>query len=138
MCSVVNRQPAEGSAPHLVDISPSELVGLTLPVYKAMSPMAGAMEMSKAERIAMMTTPNHYTSVSFVRLLALAGRRLRLTAAHFRAVLNAMMDDSGMIMASNLCQEQVQNLDILDFDPGTPVSAMSSFHIRVKPRGRHA
>lgn len=90
-----------------MDITPTELVGLTLPIYKAMSPMAGNMTLSKAEWEASLTMANHYTSVSFVRLVALAGRRLRLTQAHFRAVLNALMNDSGMLMASNLCQEQV-------------------------------
>lgn len=104
----VNLQPPNGSASDLVDISPSEFVDIVLPVYKAMSPMAGATGMSNEELITMLKSPNHYTSVSFVRLLALAGRRLRLCPAHFKTVLDSIMDDSGMIMASNWSQEQVR------------------------------
>lgn len=93
-----------------MDITPTELVGLTLPIYKAMSPMAGNMTLSRDEWATSLTMPNHYTSVSFARLVALAGRRLRLTPAHFRAVLNAVMDDSGMLMASNFHQEQASHV----------------------------
>lgn len=105
--SLTGTQPVDGSASELVDISPSELVGLTLPVYKAMSPKAGATGLSKEEMITVFTAPNHYTSVSFVRLLILAGRRLRLSPTHFKAVLDVIMNDSGMILASNFSQEQV-------------------------------
>eukprot|EP00752_Nemacystus_decipiens_P005603 g5071.t1 len=100
--------------PDLVDMNPAELVGMTLPIYKAMVPMAGDMGLSKDEWVAKLTMANHYTSVSFVRLVALAGRRLRLSEAHFRAVLDGLMNDSGMLMASNLCQEQMALFHALD------------------------
>lgn len=90
-------------------MSLKDFIDLTLPIYKKMSPMAGPAGMDLEMMISMTTTANHYTSVSFIRLLALAGRRLRLTAAHFRAVLNALMNDSGMMLASNLSQEQVRH-----------------------------
>lgn len=93
-----------------MDISPSDFVNLTLPIYRAMSPMAGPLGVPREELISMLTTPNHYTSVSFIRLVALASRRLRLSPAHFRAVLQALMHDSGMMLATNLSQEQVGQL----------------------------
>lgn len=99
------RQPPAGF--DLVDISPRDFVDLTLPVYQAMSPMAGPSGMTPDMMIHMATTANHYTSISFMRLLTVAARRLRLTSTHFRAVLNALMKDSGMLLASNLSQEQV-------------------------------
>lgn len=96
-------QAAEAS----MDISPADLVSLTLPVYQNMSPMAGPFGMTREMIISMATTANHYTSVSFIRLLVGAGRRLRLSATHYRAVLYALMNNSGMMLASNLSQEQV-------------------------------
>lgn len=94
-----------------MDISPSDLIDLTLPVYKAMLPFAGPAGMTADMMINMATTANHYTSVSFIRLLTLAARRLRLTSTHYRAVLHALMNDSGMMLASNLSQEQVSHPD---------------------------
>ncbi len=101
------RQPSTGPAADLVDMSPSDFVNLTLPIYKTMSPMAGHAGMAKEDIVSMLTTANHYTSVSFIRLVALASRRLRLSPAHFRAVLQALMHQSGMILTTNLSQEQV-------------------------------
>ena len=95
-----------------MDISPGDFVSLTLPIYKAMSPMAGPLGVPQEEMITMFTTANHYTSVSFIRLLALASRRLRLSTLHFMTVLHAMMDNSGMILATNLSQEQVSQHEI--------------------------
>ena len=54
-----------------------------------------------------MTMPNQYTPVSFGRLLAVAGRQLRLKTAHFQAALFAIINGSGLILAPNLMQEQV-------------------------------
>lgn len=56
------------------------------------------------------TMPKYYTSVSFGRLLSLAGRRLRLRVAHFDSVLGAIIDNSGLVLAPNLQQEQVRQL----------------------------
>lgn len=53
--------------------------------------------------------PKHYTSASFGRLLILAGRQLRLKPAHFRSALHAVMDNSGIVLAPNLVQEQVSH-----------------------------
>lgn len=94
-----------------MDISPSDLVDLTLPVYKAMLPMAGPAGMTADMIIKMTTTANHYVSVSFIRLLTSAARRLRLTSTHYRAVLHSLMNDSGMMLASNISQEQVSHPD---------------------------
>lgn len=71
--------------------------------------MAAPLGMDLEMIISMTTSPNHYTSASFVRLIALAGRRLRLSADHFRAVLSALMNDTSMMLASNLSQEQVRH-----------------------------
>ncbi|CAM9120897.1 unnamed protein product [Ectocarpus sp. 6 AP-2014] len=97
-----------------MDISPADLVSLTLPVYKNMSPMAGPFGMTREMIISMATTANHYTSVSFIRLLVGASRRLRLSATHYRAVLHALMNNSGMMLASNLSQEQMALFHALD------------------------
>ncbi|CAN0510966.1 unnamed protein product, partial [Ectocarpus sp. 12 AP-2014] len=43
-----------------MDISPADLVSLTLPVYKDMSPMAGPFGMTREMIISMATTANHY------------------------------------------------------------------------------
>ncbi|CAM9230359.1 unnamed protein product [Scytosiphon promiscuus] len=105
---------SEDSDSTLVDMTLKDFVDLTLPIYKRMSPMAGPAGMDLEAMISMTTTANHYTSVSFIRLIALAGRRIRLRAAHFRAVLNALMNDSSMILASNLSQEQMALFHALD------------------------
>ena len=103
-----------------MDISPKDFVNLTLPVYKAMfehmpktamwktmkSGMPG-MPVNQALRFTTMT--KHYTSVSFGRLLALAGRQLRLNADHFEAARDAVIDNSGLILAPNLQQEQARS-----------------------------
>ncbi|CAM9397242.1 unnamed protein product, partial [Hapterophycus canaliculatus] len=99
--------PVEGSPSLLVDMSPRDFVALTLPIYKTMSPMAGPVDLNLEKIISMSTTANHYTSISFIRLIALAGRRLRLSAEHFRAVLKTIRNDGSMLLAFNLSQEQV-------------------------------
>ena len=62
---------------------------------------------SRKELCQKVMMPQHYTSVSFGRLLAWAGRRLRLKAAHFKSALHAIVGNSGIILATNLMQEQV-------------------------------
>lgn len=100
----------------LVDISPHDFVSLTLPVYKAMfehMPKSGmlasmnfTLPVNQAIRSVML--PHHYTSVSFGRLLSLARRQLRLSVTHFEAVYDAITDNSGLVLAPNLQQEQVK------------------------------
>ena len=51
--------------------------------------------------------PKYYTGASFGRLLAVAGRRLRIEAEHFEASLEAMIHESDLILARNLQQEMV-------------------------------
>ncbi|CAM9233644.1 unnamed protein product [Ectocarpus fasciculatus] len=63
------------------------------------------------------TMPKYYTSVSFGRLVSLAGRRLRLSVDHFDSVLNAMIDNSGLILAPNLMQEQMAAFRALGLAP---------------------
>ena len=107
-------QPAAGPTGGLVDISPHDFVRLVLPVYKAMFEhmptfamlASGQYKRSTAEVLRSMKTLNHYTTVSFGRLLVSAGRRLRLSEAHFEAALQAICN-SGLILAPNLQQEQV-------------------------------
>lgn len=112
------RQPAAGPTDTLVDISPQDFVSLTLPVYKAMfehmpkSTMLRSLQMMRGrsntnEALRWFTIPHYYTSVSFGRLLSLARRQLRLRVAHFEAALDAIMDNSGLMLAPNLQQEQV-------------------------------
>ncbi|CAM9183760.1 unnamed protein product [Ectocarpus fasciculatus] len=94
-----------------VDISPSDFASLTLPVYKAMFshmpnkalPMFG---LDKKQLLLSVATNNYYTSVSFARVLALAGRRLRLGPAHFEAARVSVFESSGLVLALNLRQEQ--------------------------------
>ncbi|CAM9288454.1 unnamed protein product [Ectocarpus fasciculatus] len=115
-----------GSSPTGIDISPSDFVSLVLPVYKAMFAnlpnMARAMSGSEGrqECIRALSTPMHYTSVSFIRLLALAGRQLRLDTKHFEAALKAMIVDSGLIMASNMMHEQMALFHAMDLVPIRP------------------
>lgn len=56
-----------------------------------------------------MINPNHYTSASFARLVAVAGRRLNLDEAHFEAALDSAITDSGLLLAPNLWQEKVSS-----------------------------
>ncbi|CBN79557.1 conserved unknown protein [Ectocarpus siliculosus] len=63
------------------------------------------------------TMPKYYTSVSFGRLLSLAGRRLRLRVAHFHSVLGAIINNSGLILAPNLQQEQIAVFHALGLVP---------------------
>lgn len=101
-------QHTTGSSPTSIDISPSDFVSLVLPVYKAMFANVDLLgSRGREESIRALTTPMHYTSMSFIRLLALAGRQLRLDTRHFEAALKAMIVGSGLIMASNMMQEQV-------------------------------
>lgn len=87
---------------------------LVLPVYKEMFQhmpkvaMFSSMQfkISTDEALRAATMGNHYTSVSFGRLSASAGRNLRLSEAHFEAALEATIKKSGLILAPNLQQEQ--------------------------------
>lgn len=100
-----------------MDIGPDDFVRLVLPVYKAMfdhmptsamlTSMLSADALSADEAVRRVTMMKHYTSVSFGRLLVSAGRRLRLSEAHFEAAREAIVRNSGLILASNLQQEQV-------------------------------
>lgn len=104
-----------------MDISPKDFASLTLPVYKAMfehmpkmdmwnairSGMQGMEAMPVNQALRMATMIKHYTSVSFGRLLALARRQLRLNEMHFEAARDAVINKSGLVLASNLQQEQV-------------------------------
>lgn len=98
-----------------MDISPIDFVHLVLPVYKAMfkhiatSAILASIQSKKSadENFRVLAMVKHYTSVSFARLLVLAGRKLRLSEAHFEAALHAIMNRSGLILESNLRAEQV-------------------------------
>lgn len=113
----IDLQSPSGPTRILGDISPSKFVDLTLPVYKAMFAhmpttamlSSGRLRQAMAGTVQSMAIPKYYTSVSFGRLLALAGRRLRLKTAHFRAALHAITNGSGLILATNLMQEQVSS-----------------------------
>ncbi|CAN0497411.1 unnamed protein product, partial [Ectocarpus sp. 8 AP-2014] len=110
-----------GSSPTSIDISPSDFVSLVLPVYKAMFANVDLLgSRGREESIRALTTPMHYTSVSFIRLLALAGRQLRLDTRHFEAALKAMIVGSGLIMASNMMQEQMALFHAMDLVPIRP------------------
>lgn len=101
-----------------MDISPEDFVRLVLPVYKAMfehmpksgmlaAAMQGKLSLPADECLRSVVMLKHYTSVSFGRLLVLAGRKLRLSEAHFEAALEAIISNSGLMLAPNLQQEQV-------------------------------
>lgn len=98
-----------------MDISPEDFVSLTLPVYKAMFDhilpedwaMFASMEFTLKKAARSGFRPLNYNSVSFGRILSLAKRQLRLSVTHFEAVLDAIMDNSGLGSASTLQQEQV-------------------------------
>eukprot|EP00752_Nemacystus_decipiens_P011512 g10222.t1 len=107
-----------GPTGYLVDISPDDFARLVLPVYKAMFEHIPSSEMMapvlskrsighQRALLRSMITVNHYTSVTFGRLLVLAGRKLRLDEAHFEAALRAVVHSSGLILAPNLNLEQV-------------------------------
>ncbi|CAB1098062.1 unnamed protein product [Ectocarpus sp. CCAP 1310/34] len=117
----------------LVDISPRDFVNLTLPVYKEMfghMPKTSMLASRKFhlpanEALRSATLLKYYTSVSFGRLLSLAGRRLRLRVAHFDSVLGAIIDNSGLILAPNLMQEQMAVFHALGLAPiRQPIGAM--------------
>lgn len=108
-------QTISATANTRVDISPGDFAKLTLPIYKGMfeymllvqqSAMGG--KTAQDALMAAMTAPKHYTPLSFARLLAVAGRRLRLSPVHFKAAINATICQSGLMMASNFQQEQVR------------------------------
>ncbi|CAN0267812.1 unnamed protein product, partial [Ectocarpus sp. 12 AP-2014] len=110
-----------GSPPTSIDISPSDFVSLVLPVFKAMFANVDLLgSRGREESIRALTTPMHYTSASFIRLLALAGRQLRLDTRHFEAALKAMIVGSGLIMASNMMQEQMALFHAMDLVPIRP------------------
>lgn len=109
-------QSPSGPAYIQADISPDEFARLTLPVYKAMLAHVpteqdvsclGRRSGTEEEKLFDESTPKHYTSASFGRLLALAGRRLRLKEEHFDAVLRAMASESGIHSPFVLLKEQV-------------------------------
>lgn len=111
-------QAAAGPTGVLVDISPGDFVRLVLPVYKAMfEHMPNATMLAESFRggsnlpvdyaLRSVKMPKHYTSVSFARLLVSAGRKLRLSESHFEAALEAIIGNSGLILAPNLQQDQV-------------------------------
>lgn len=109
-------QSSAGATCILGDISPSEFASLTLPVFKAMfahmpttAMLTSRVLEDREELLQKVLLPKHYTSVSFGRLLALAGRQLRLKTAHFQSALQAIASKSGLILASNLQQEQVSH-----------------------------
>lgn len=86
-----------------------------MPVYKAMFEHMPTSDMlifkrSAAEGCCHLQMLKHYTSVCFGRLLALAGKNLRLSETHFAVALEATVNDSGLILAPNLQQEQVSFL----------------------------
>lgn len=91
-----------------VNISPSDFVGLVLPVYKAMfSHALSIASLFKRANNRAFCSINHHSSASFGRVLAFASRRLCLGTMHFEAALDAVRSDSGLILATNLQQEQV-------------------------------
>ncbi|CAM9255485.1 unnamed protein product, partial [Ectocarpus sp. 4 AP-2014] len=92
-----------------VDISPSDFASLTLPVYKAVFSHMSNMSMFRLDDKQLLlsaATNKNYTSVSFARVLALAGRRLRLGCAHFEAAQVSIFESSGLVLTLNLRQEQ--------------------------------
>ncbi|CAM9120819.1 unnamed protein product [Ectocarpus sp. 6 AP-2014] len=92
-----------------VDVSPSDFASLTLPVYKAMfshMPNKSMFGLDDKQLLLSAATNKYYTSVSFARVLALAGRRLRLGSAHFEAARVSIFESSGLVLALNLRQEQ--------------------------------
>lgn len=113
--TLLEHQPVAGRTGVVVDISPDDFVRLVLPVYKAMfahmpnSAMLGSTQFKQQanELLRAVAMRRQYTSVSFGRLLVLAGRRLRLTETHHEAALEAVHRNSGLILATNLRPEQV-------------------------------
>ncbi|CAM9115690.1 unnamed protein product, partial [Ectocarpus sp. 13 AM-2016] len=92
-----------------VDISPSEFASLTLPVYEAVffhMPNMSIFGIDDKQLLLSAATNKYYTSVSFARVLALFGRRLRLGAANFEAARVSIFESSGLVLALNLRQEQ--------------------------------
>lgn len=59
------------------------------------------------EQAESMVMPKYYTLLLFGRLLVLAGHRLRLQTTHFQAALRAIINESELVLAPNLMQEQV-------------------------------
>ena len=92
-------------------ITPGDFAKLTLPVYKAMlahmprTAMSPWIEHPRIVRAVVIQ--KSYTSASFARLVAVASRHLHLETAHYKAALDAVIADSGMILAPNLQQEKV-------------------------------
>lgn len=107
------QQAGDGTVDRRVDITPKDFVGITLPVYKAMFAHMPSYEenifrsLDSREKIARFFAPKYYTSLGFARLVAMAGRRLRLGSSHYKAVVRAIRGGSRLILAPNLQQEQV-------------------------------
>lgn len=108
------------SAVSRADISPDAFGKLTLPVYKAMFShiptnymLARGFRKPHYHVLRDVVSPKHYSSASFGRLLASAGRFLRLGTRHFDAALDAIITQSDLILAPNLVQEKVKNLQVI-------------------------
>lgn len=72
---------------------------------------------------------NHYTPASFVRLLALAGHRLRLQTEHFEALLSILSDSSFTVSAPNRSTEQASQH--VNSCKQTAAAMLSPLHVRV-------
>lgn len=98
-----------------VNISPSNFARLTLPVYKTMfchlPTMADMMTKPSfsVEDLAASLMPKNYIPASFARLLGLAGRQMRLSTTHFKTALDAVVSQSGLLLASHRRRETVSN-----------------------------
>lgn len=92
-------------------ITPEDFAKLTLPVYKAMHAHMPETAMSRwiedPSTARAMVIPKFYTSASFSRLVAVASRHLHLETVHYKAALDAVIADSGILLAPNLQQEKV-------------------------------
>lgn len=92
-------------------ITPEDFAKLTLPVYKAMlahmprTAISPWIEDPTTERA--MVIPKFYASASFARLVAVASRHLHVEKAHYEAVLDIVIADSGILLPPNLQQEKV-------------------------------
>lgn len=110
------QQPRASAVPR-ADITPEAFVKLTHPVYKAMfshmpteEMLAGGFWEPYNHALGDGVSVKHYTPASFGRLLASAGRFLRLGTRHFKAALHAIVTRSDRISARNLVEEKVKRV----------------------------